>query len=81
MTSSPAAPANLEEAAVGISYDQAVKEFLDYVQHYRGYSPLTVRAYGTDLRMFREFLESRLGRVPSPAEIKREQIILFGVSR
>jgi site-specific recombinase XerD len=70
-----------DEAAVGISYDQAVKEFLDYVQHYRGYSPLTVRAYGTDLRMFREFLESRLGRVPSPAEIKREQIIQFGVSR
>jgi len=39
-----------------------------------------VRAYGTDLRMFREFLESRLGRVPSPAEIRREQIIQFGVS-
>jgi len=81
MTSSPAATAVPDEAAAGISYDQAVKEFLDYVQHYRGYSPLTVRAYGTDLRMFREFLESRLGRVPAPAEIKREQIIQFGVSR
>jgi len=42
---------------------------------------LTVRAYGTDLRMLREFLESRLGRVPAPAEIKREQIIQFGVRR
>jgi len=81
MTSSPAAETAPEETAAAISYDQAVKEFLDYVQHYRGYSPLTVRAYGTDLRMFREFLESRLGRVPAPAEIKREQIIQFGVSR
>jgi site-specific recombinase XerD len=81
MTSSPAAEAVLDEAAAAISYDQAAKEFLDYVRHYRGYSPLTVRAYGTDLRMFREFLESRLGRVPAPAEIKREQIIQFGVSR
>jgi len=81
MTSSLAATAGPEEGAAAISYDQAAKEFLDYVRHYRGYSPLTVRAYGTDLRMFREFLESRLGRVPSPAEIKREQIIQFGVSR
>ncbi len=78
MTSSAiAAP---ETEAVAISYDQAVKEFLDYVQHYRGYSPLTVRAYGTDLRMFRVFLEGRLGRIPAPAQIKREQIIQFGVS-
>ncbi len=81
MTGSPAATAVPDEVAASISYDQAAKEFLDYVQHYRGYSPLTVRAYGTDLRMFREFLESRLGRVPAPAEIKREQIIQFGVSR
>jgi site-specific recombinase XerD len=81
MTSSPAATAGPEEQAVAIGYDQAVKEFLDYVRHYRGYSPLTVRAYGTDLRMFRKFLESRLGRVPAPAEIRREQIIQFGVSR
>jgi hypothetical protein len=48
MTSSPAVEAVLDEAAAAISYDQAVKEFLDYVQHYRGYSPLTVRAYGTE---------------------------------
>ena len=62
MTSLPAAEAAPEEAPA-ISYDQAVKEFLDYVRHYRGYSPLTVRAYGTDLRMFREFLwmSNRLG--------------------
>jgi site-specific recombinase XerD len=81
MTSSLAATAGPEEAPAAISYDQAVKGFLDYLTHYRGYSPLTVRAYATDLRMFREFLESRLGRVPSPAEITREQIVQFGVSR
>jgi len=81
MTSSPTAEAVPDEAAASISYDQAVKEFLDYLTHYRSYSPLTVRGYAADLRMFRGFLESRLGRVPAPAEIKREQIIQFGVSR
>jgi hypothetical protein len=61
MTSSLAATAGPEEAPAAISYDQAVKGFLDYLTHYRGYSPLTVRAYATDLRMLREFLENRLG--------------------
>ncbi|UCC69555.1 MAG: tyrosine-type recombinase/integrase, partial [Armatimonadota bacterium] len=37
-------------------------------------------AYGTDLRMLREFLERKLGRAPRPTEITREQIIQFGVS-
>jgi site-specific recombinase XerD len=72
--------ADMSEASQ-LSYDDAVKEFLSYIRDYRSFSALTVRAYGTDMRMFREFLESRLGRVPSPAEIKREQIIQFGVSR
>ncbi len=81
MTSAPAATAEPDAATVGIGYDQAVTEFLDYLAHYRNYSPLTVRGYATDLRMFREFLGTRLGRVPAPAEIKREQIIQFGVSR
>jgi site-specific recombinase XerD len=80
MTRSLAAEAVPDGVAAAIGYDQAVKEFLDYLTHYRNYSPLTVRGYATDLRMFREFLESRLGRIPSPAEIKREQIIQFGVS-
>jgi len=62
------------------SYDGAVKEFIAYLRDYRSFSPLTVRAYATDLRMFREFLESRLGRVPSPAEITREHILQFGLS-
>ncbi len=64
----------------GIGYDQAVTEFLDYLTHYRSFSPLTVRAYGTDLRRFRQFLEGRLGRVPVPTEITRELIVQFGVS-
>ncbi len=81
MTSAPAATAEPDEGTVGIGYDQAVTEFLDYLAHYRNYSPLTVRGYATDLRMFREFLGTRLGRVLAPAEIKREQIIQFGVSR
>jgi len=80
MTSTVAAAEAQAEGSATIGFDQAAQEFLDYLKHYRGYSPWTVRAYGTDLRMFREFLESRLGRVPAPAEIKREQIIQFGVS-
>jgi site-specific recombinase XerD len=81
MTSSLTAEAVPDGVAAAIGYDQAVKEFLDYLAHYRNYSSLTVRGYATDLRMFREFLGTRLGRVPAPAEIKREQIIQFGVSR
>jgi len=62
------------------SYDDAVKEFLNYIRDYRSFSGLTVRAYGTDMRMLRAFLEQRLGRVPSPTEITREMIVQFGVS-
>jgi len=61
-----------------LSYDDAVKEFLSYIRDYRSFSGLTVRAYGTDMRMLRAFLEKRLGRVPS--EITREMIVQFGVS-
>jgi site-specific recombinase XerD len=64
----------------GISYDEAVREFIAYVKEYRSFSQLTVRAYGTDMRMLRQFLEERLGRVPFPNEITREMIVQFGVS-
>ena len=64
----------------GISYDQATEEFLQYLTHYRGYSPSTVTAYGIDLQKFRRFLETKLGLVPSPGEITRQQIIQFGMS-
>ena len=72
----------MTEAAVtrGPSYDDAVKEFLNYIRDYRSFSGLTVRAYGTDMRMLRAFLEKRLGRVPSPSGITREMIVQFGVS-
>jgi site-specific recombinase XerD len=63
-----------------LDYDEAVAGFLDYLKEYRSFSPWTVRAYATDLRMLREFLERRLGHVPKPTEITREQIIQFGVS-
>ncbi len=64
----------------GISYDEAVREFIAYLKEYRSFSPLTVKAYGVDMRMLREFLEERLGRVPAPSEITREMIVQFGVS-
>ncbi len=63
-----------------LSYDDTVKEFLSYLTDYRSFSPLTVRAYGTDMRMLRAFLKHRLGHVPSPTEITRELIVQFGVS-
>lgn len=63
-----------------LSYDDAVAQFLDYLKEYRSFSPSTVRAYDTDLRKLREFLEKRVGRVPEPTEITRELIIQFGVS-
>jgi len=63
-----------------LSYDEAMAGFLDYLKEYRSFSPWTVRAYATDLRMLREFLEKRLGRVPRPTEITREMIVQFGVS-
>ena len=70
-------------AEEGLSYDDTVREFLSYLKDYRNrsFSPLTVRAYGTDVRMLREFLKNRLGRLPSPTEITREMIVQFGVSR
>jgi len=72
----------MADAAVteGLSYDDTVREFLSYLTDYRSFSPLTVRAYGIDMRMLREFLKHRPGRVPSPTEITREMIVQFGVS-
>jgi len=64
----------------GRSYDDTVREFLSYLTDYRSFSPLTVRAYGTDMRMLRAFLQHRLGHVPSPTDITRELIVQFGVS-
>jgi len=72
-----------ETAAVAeqeLSYEEAVAGFLGYLKEYRSFSQWTVRAYGTDLRMLREFLERKPGRLPRPSEITREIIVQFGVS-
>jgi site-specific recombinase XerD len=57
----------------GISYDDAVKEFIAYLKEYRSFSPLTVRAYGVDMRMLRQFLEDRLGR-PATAALHADEV-------
>jgi len=65
--------------SASLSFDEAVERFLDYVSSYRGYSRLTVQAYACDLRQFRDFLETRLARIPNLHEISREMVIQFGV--
>jgi len=67
-------------ATDGTAFDAAVSEFLSYLQGYRHYSPWTIGAYGIDLREFREFLLEQEGRVPSPAEITRPQVVAWGLS-
>ena len=62
------------------AFDAAVSEFLAYLQGYRQYSPWTVRAYGIDLRGFREFLLEQVGRVPSPQDITRPQVFAWGLA-
>jgi len=62
-----------------ITFDAAVSEFLAYLQGYRHYSPWTVRAYGIDLRGFREFLLEQEGRVPSPQQITRPRVVAWGL--
>jgi len=63
----------------GISFDDAVGEFLKYLRGYRHYSPVTVKAYGLDLRQFREFLVEEMGEPPTPAEISRQQLLGWGL--
>jgi len=64
----------------GAAFDAAVAEFLAYLKGYRHYSPWTTRAYGIDLREFREFLLEQGGRVPAPAEITRPQVVAWGLA-
>ena len=62
-----------------LSFDAAVAEFLRYLRGYRNYSPVTVRAYGIDLRQFRKFLVGELGNLPTPQEISRQQVLAWGL--
>jgi site-specific recombinase XerD len=66
-------------AEPGTAFDAAVSEFLSYLKGYRHYSPWTVGAYRIDLREFREFLLEQEGRVPSPSEITRPQVVAWGL--
>ena len=63
-----------------IGFDQAVDQFLSYASAYRRLSPTTVRAYRSDLKAVRRFLESRYDPLPPPASITREMIIQLGIS-
>jgi integrase/recombinase XerC len=63
------------------AYDDAVPQFLDFLERLRGCSELTTRGYATVLRMFRAFAEHELGCIPPTREISRELIIRYGVSR
>jgi len=72
-------PAPQTAGEEGGAFDAAVGEFLAYLQGYRQYSPWTVRAYGIDLREFREFLVKQEGRVPAPSEITRPQVVAWGL--
>jgi len=63
-----------------ISFQEALPQFLSYLESYRSYSPLTVQSYRCDLRQFQEHLEKQLGGLPGPGEITREQVIHYAVS-
>jgi len=82
VTREAAARRRTEEAPAqsSLDFDSAVDLFIEYLRTYRGYSDLTVRAYQTDLRQFREFLGKRQGRVPAPDEIQRETVVQFAAS-
>lgn len=60
-------------------FDQAVAGFVEYLSHYRSYSPLTTKAYQNDLRLFREFLDES-GPLPHPESIERQTVVRFAVS-
>ena len=80
MTAATETRKDVEVQGHAISFDKAVPLFLDYLKSYRAYSPMTIGAYDTDLRMFKEFLERRCGSAIALNEITREMIIQFGVS-
>jgi site-specific recombinase XerD len=80
MTLATAIEEKPESAERSVTLDEAAPMFLDYLKSYRAYSPMTIGAYDTDLRMFKEFLQKRCGVLPALDEITREMIIQFGVS-
>jgi site-specific recombinase XerD len=69
------------EAEVGtLSFEEAVAMFLEYLKGYRSCAAISVKAYRRDLLAFSEFLSQRLGQLPSPDQITRQQVMQFAVS-
>ncbi|MGM0568470.1 MAG: site-specific integrase, partial [Elusimicrobiota bacterium] len=52
-----------------------VKEYIEYIEYQRGYSPQTVEAYGRDLKEFSRYL-SRRG-IDDPARVGHRDIRAF----
>lgn len=49
-------------------------QFLAYLDAEKGYSPATMRSYGTDLSQFQEFLRGRKATIERPERIKKDHI-------
>lgn len=57
------------------SMDQLIEEYFAYLAIERGASPLTIDAYGKDLALYRDFLESR-GKT-TLEQVERDDILAF----
>ncbi|AMK12017.1 tyrosine recombinase XerC [Pseudodesulfovibrio indicus] len=56
---------------------ELVRGFLAYLEVEKGYSPATVRSYGTDLDQFRDFLKGRRLSLEKPEKINRDHVRAF----
>jgi integrase/recombinase XerC len=56
---------------------ELVRGFLAYLEVEKGYSPATVRSYGTDLDQFRDFLKGRRLSLEKPEKIIRDHVRAF----
>ncbi|EGB13444.1 integrase family protein [Pseudodesulfovibrio mercurii] len=51
-----------------------VRGFLAFLEVEKGYSPATIRSYGTDLEQFEEFLRGRKASLERPARLNRDHV-------
>ncbi|WP_316900977.1 tyrosine recombinase XerC [Pseudodesulfovibrio indicus] len=56
---------------------ELVRGFLAYLEVEKGYSPATVRSYGTDLDQFRDFLKGRRLSLEKPEKVNRDHVRAF----
>lgn len=56
---------------------ELVRGFLAYLEVEKGYSPATVRSYGTDLGQFQDFLKGRRLSLEKPDKLNRDHIRNF----